>query len=413
MRSRQSIRKLFLWFFLAACPLTASAENPSPVLRTLDGESFEAQIIEANSDGLTVETLEGIRSIAWEGLLTWGELHESTRGPQIVLSTGDLLVANILSMDEEGVTVANDLFASWEISYEAIRGIVFAPPVDALRRDRLLDAVSSAPGGTDRVLLSSGDTIEGTLLGMVGENLKLEVGDRSREIPIDDIVALILDADLVVEPEQTGSIVVGFRDGSRLHADSIAWTKERLRIDLPGIGVVDASRLADPVREIVFLQNESEGVSYLSFREPTFYQQTPYLDITWPLGIDRTPRKSRLRVAGRLYQHGLSMHSRSRIEFDIDPSFQRFEAELAIDDTGQGQGSAIGSVLLRDASGEWNEVFRSEVSANQTGPTHIVIDLDGADGIALVVDYGRRADVGDVVDWLDARLLRVPDTDDE
>lgn len=387
------------------------AEYPSPVLRTLDGNSFEAQIIHADSEGLTVEPSEGIQSVAWEGLLTWGEIYEAKQGPQIILSTGDLLVADIISMDEEGITVSNDLFDRWQISYEAIRGIVFTPPVDAQRRDRLLDAVANAPGGADRVLLSSGDTMEGTLLGMVGENLRIEVGNRTREIPTRSIVALMLDADLLVESEQTGNIVVGFRDGSRLHTSSIAWSENHLRITLPGLGVIDASRLANPVREIVFLQNESRRVSYLSLREPAFYEQTPYLDIAWPLGIDRTPRQSRLRVAGRFYQHGLSMHSQSRVEFDIDSSFQRFAAELAIDDSGQGQGSAIGSVHLRDASGSWNEVFRSEVSADQAEPIDVLIDLAEIEGIAIVVDYGRRADVGDVVNWLNARLLHVRDAD--
>jgi hypothetical protein len=195
---------------------------------------------------------------------------------------------------------------------------------------------------------------------------------------------------------------------------------------------------------LVFLQPLGGRAVYLSDVKPADYRQTPFLDLPWPLQADRNVTGGMLRSGGRLRLKGLGVHSAARLVYLLDTSpprpparegqggrvagsagplagegqaigsprplagegqgvrgFQRFEAEIGIDDSTGGRGSVRFRVLV-----DGQERFASRIIRGGDRPTPISVDLRGGKRLELVVDYADRADVLDRADWLDARLIR-------
>ena len=78
---------------------------------------------------------------------------------------------------------------------------------------------------------------------------------------------------------------------------------------------------------------------------------------------------------------------------------------MALDDAAKGRGSVVfGVYLLRD--GKWAEAYKSGIVRGGESPQPVSVDLRGAQGLTLTVDYADRGDELDYADWLDARLVR-------
>jgi hypothetical protein len=273
---------------------------------------------------------------------------------------------------------------------------VFDLPAGNQSRDLLLDRVSRAAGGADRLLLHNGDQITG-LLNRIEEHtatLKAEVGPLT--IETDRIAALIFNPDLRHETKHQGLRAwAGFADGTRLIATRLILDGATLQITAAGHMWKTSSQ------ELVFLQPLGGRVTYLSELRPTDYRHVPFLDLDWPYQADRNVIGGRLRSGGQLYLKGLGMHSAARLTYRISEPYQRLQAELAVDDSVEGAGSVRFRVLVDDRQQYTSQTIRGGMS-----PTPISVDVSGAKRLDLIVDYADRADVLDHADWLNARLVR-------
>jgi hypothetical protein len=98
------------------------------------------------------------------------------------------------------------------------------------------------------------------------------------------------------------------------------------------------------------------------------------------------------------------MHSAARLTYRLDGGYRRFDAAVAIDDSANEKGSVVlGVYVLRD--GGWQTAFTSEIVRGGQEPLHVSVDVAGAQGLTLTVDYADRGDELDHADWLDARLV--------
>jgi hypothetical protein len=94
------------------------------------------------------------------------------------------------------------------------------------------------------------------------------------------------------------------------------------------------------------------------------------------------------------------MHSAARLSYDLPPGVVRFQAEAAIDDAAEGQGSVRFRVFV-----DGSEKFASPTVRGGGVPVPIDVDISGGKRLDLVVDFADRADVRDYADWLDARVI--------
>ena len=153
------------------------------------------------------------------------------------------------------------------------------------------------------------------------------------------------------------------------------------------------------------LQNLSGDFAYLSDLEPIDYKHTPYFDIAWPLAIDVNLLGQPLRAVDRRFLKGVAMHSASRAVYRLTGDERKFEAEIALDDTAGNEGSAIFRVYaVRDGKPEL--AFESDIIRGGDALKPIAVDIAGAQGLVLLVDYADFGDQQDHANWLDARLVR-------
>ncbi|NLE37378.1 MAG: hypothetical protein GX621_05070, partial [Pirellulaceae bacterium] len=145
---------------------------------------------------------------------------------------------------------------------------------------------------------------------------------------------------------------------------------------------------------------------YLSDLRPDEYRHAAFLDLPWDYRNDRNAGGGRLRSGGRAYLKGLGLHSAARITYLLDEPYQRFQAELGIDDATGGGGSAIFRVFV-----DGQQQFNSDILRGRMTPVPVSLDLVGATRLDLIVEYADRGDQLDYADWLDARLIRPQTTD--
>ena len=98
------------------------------------------------------------------------------------------------------------------------------------------------------------------------------------------------------------------------------------------------------------------------------------------------------------------MHSASRLTYDLDRPYRRFDAELAVDDVAAGKGSVVFRVFVDEGDGRWRAAFTSGIVRGGP-PLPMSVDLQGAKRLSLLVEFADRGDERDDADWLDARLI--------
>jgi hypothetical protein len=99
------------------------------------------------------------------------------------------------------------------------------------------------------------------------------------------------------------------------------------------------------------------------------------------------------------------MHSAARLTYRLEGDYRRFDSAIVVDDSAKGRGSVtFGVYTLRD--GKWGEAFKSAIVRGGDDVQTVSVDLSGAKGLTLTVDFADRGDELDHALWLDARLVR-------
>jgi len=411
-----------------------STRGASPELRLLgEPRPVIARLVQLDPE-LTSEftTAAGTRRVPMSRLIDWGELVDEVRGTSLVLTDGSLLAADLLSLDASTLTVESRVWPAASLPRDSVCGVLFLPPAERLERDRMLGALATERAASDQLRLANGDVITGNLVGPAGDgvadtaldvfgldqlHIERSPGEAASAISVGNVVAILFrqpDA-----PRRVGDdphLLVGLNDGSLLAVRRLQRSGADVALTLQ-CGVKLSCRAADLWRSITSLQPVGASARYLSDSEGLAFRHVPFLQLTRELGRDRNVLGGRLRGGGRTLAKGLGMHGTSRVVFELQPQEGSFAAELAIDDQAAQQGSVVFRVFLErpDASGgsAWEPAFQSSLVSHGDAPTPMQIDLGNAVRIALVTDFAVRADVGDVANWLNARVIARETTGDE
>jgi hypothetical protein len=314
-----------------------------------------------------------------------------------VLADGGLLAADITGADKDNLTAESDLLGTLKLPLETLAGIVFHVPSGKQDRDKLLDRVARAGGDADHLLLDNGDDLAGLVETLESEKVRIKAEVGPVEVETKRTVALIFNPALRRKPAADGLRAwVGLGDGSRVLATRLAVAGSSAEIT-SALGPVWKTTPGD----LVFVQPLGGRAVYLSDLKPAEYRHLPYLDLPWPYQRDRNVSGGWLRAGSRPFLKGLGVHSAARLSYDLDQPYQRFQAELAIDDSTGGSGS-VGFRVFVDGKVK----FASGPVRGGAAPVPLSVDVAGAKRLDLVVDYGERGDELDHADWLDARLVK-------
>jgi len=112
-----------------------------------------------------------------------------------------------------------------------------------------------------------------------------------------------------------------------------------------------------------------------------------------------------MSINGRKFTYGLGVHSHSDLSFLIAKNYQRFVADIGIDDeVGTGKGSAVFQVY-----GDGRKLFESSRMTQGMSARRIDLNITGVQILRLVVLDGGDGIGWDHGNWAGARIYRVAD----
>jgi hypothetical protein len=363
-----------------------------------------------------------IRTLLLEELVRWGNPVAPRAQTIVVLADGGRIV---IAADWTGgatvklaggdVVVVSDMWDEVRLARGLVSGIVFAQQRRAEDRERLVEKVRSEQSQmevADAVLLTNGDRLTGKVTELDRGSVAIETRAGVVKAPLSRVEAIMLwggrppdgagEPSAKLSPKKSkGKLAVGLRDGSLVYAKSIRADEKSAEIELASGLKLKGSAPDD----IVAIQLLDGPVIYLSDLEGADYRGVPYLSVKWPYTRDRNVLGEPIVVRGKRYLKGIGMHSAARLTYRLDGDYRRFDSAVAVDDSAKGRGSVtFGVYALRE--GKWGEAFKSAIVRGGDEPQAVSVDLKGANGLTLTVDFADRGDELDHAVWLDARLVR-------
>ena len=396
------------------CPVFQATDNghrtedkgPVFVLETAAGATYRGPLLHLSEKwSVRLGGKPRVQRLAEEWLTLRradGPLPAFPKAAHLVLTNGDRLPVGTatLKLTGEHLTFTHPLLSRGRVtrlplSAVALLGLTAPDGTDAGRFWRQL----LTRRRHDAAVLRNGDVLEGVLIALDGKELLIEAAKKKVPVGLAKVAAVVLSNDLAANlkpPEPHARVVLA--DGTRLTLKSAACDGETLT----GTTAFEAD-FRVPLEQMAALDLGQPRFVYLSDLKPLRYVHTPYLGVKWPLAVDASVAGGDLRLAGGVFDKGLGMHSASRVCYALPPGSKRFEALVGLDDRTGRRGSVHLRVLL---DGKERDLGLKGDLAHRTGPLRVRIDLAGAKELMLSVDFGSGGDVGDHVDWADARLIK-------
>ncbi len=316
----------------------------------------------------------------------------------VLLADGGLLVADVLALRSDRVTLGSIVFGEFDLRLNQVQGILFRPPADAARRDNWMAKIrDDGNASEDRLLLANGDVLRGSLAGWNENGIAFTSGGLELPpIPAERVAAIVIRHDELNATLNEGLRAwIGFTDGSRLLASSIVVREGQLE------AVAAGHTFQSRALRLCWLQPLGGRIVYLSDLTAAGYRHVPFLNQSWPYHRDANVLGQPLRAQGRWYAKGLGLHTRSRLTYALEPGHREFAAEVALDDAAGPEGSVSCYVFVgRELK------YRSPILRAGDPPVSVRVPLDeNSESLTLVVDFAERGDMQDYVDWLNARLI--------
>lgn len=278
-----------------------------------------------------------------------------------------------------------------------------APPERTPSPEKLRQSLRLQTRTSDVILLRNGDTVEGLLVGMDEKQVEIESNKKTTSVPVSQVAALALGADSgglrTRGPFARLTLAAGERSpGGRISLASATSNG----ITLEGKTLFGAA-LKAPLERVIALDVYQGRADYLSDLKTGKLEFTPYFDASWPVVRDANVKGYDLRLASSTYDKGLGLHSKSRLTYPLNGAYRRFEALVGLDDAHGREGSVRVRVL---ADGKPLDLDGDRELTAKTGPLRVGVKVEGARTLTLEVDFGRNGDVQDVVNWVEARVIK-------
>ncbi len=406
------------------------ADAPCIHVQTVSGEHVAGAPVSFDlARGFVIASGDGARrTIATEDVICatlTPRPTESDKGSvEIKLAGGNVLHGTLIDANDgraaspalgsagQQVHLASPLFGQAAVPLERVTSICFdltghlpELPADSslVETDGGLRLADSA--NHDVIVLANGDFLEGWVAGIDATGVNVEIEGEQRDVPFNLISAAYLQA----EPASSSPgirAVVELSDGSRITTESLALEDSAPNGDRgPTLaGVYEGSRLAMPLAVVKQIDIRGGRWRWLDEIEPADYEQTPASTIRWDYNTGRNVLGGPLRVGPTTFKHGIGVHSRAVLVYDLPANAAEFVARYGLDDSA-GRFADV-EVLIRVDD---QQRYRAVSVTSRDGLSQPVrIDVAGARRLELVVDFGRNAAVQDRFDWIRPAIVLKP-----
>ena len=403
MRIRRRLT-LLIMLVIALCPTVSTANDSVFNLSLLEGLKITSAITaidgDGNLSGPQIDRSLQLRDvIALERVQVEPAAEKGSR-IQVRLISGGRVFCQSVMVDDDGLTDLSDKPLLEKLPLEAVAAIIFRESETAA------SAIADRSGDKDTVVVETEDGLkmvsgifEGIADGKVGLNFK----GKSRKIGLEKTTAIIL-ADLKPAAAEGTSTSIDMLDGSKIRGVITGWADEEVTVLLSA-----ATKIRLPVAAVKRIEVDSKNLVYLSALVPKSVEQKTIFAFqrTWQAdaSIEGNPISLMIGSATgnrtvKQFAKGLGMQSWSRIEFANDKGYTRLQATVGIDAETHGRGDCVVEVVSDGIT-----IWSKRITAN-ADPVEVDVDVSGMDAIALVVDPGEEFDLGDHVDWADARFVK-------
>lgn len=402
-----------VFFMGARVPVSraqAPEAPPSPVrpalvvVKTIATDVLSGQVQALSlSHGLDVMVGGVLRTVPTPELVrvTTTEVPLS-RGPRdvvLTLTDGGTLIGRVVEGGEEAIVLeTRDLgrvslgfgsIATWLTPNAYLEG--YRKTVEWLGQG----GAGVVDAGQDRVLLTNGDVVDGFVLGITAEGIRFESVMGSTVLPHRVVVAVRFSSGAPA-PVEGPQVVVSLRSSGRVIMSSLEWRGDAVHGRL-GWG----STVTFESQRIVALDFLGGLWEWLPARTPISFEHTPMLALHWDLSVDRNVVGEPITVARERYEHGIGVHGRTRITYDLQGRYRELVTRFGMDDH-SGPFASIDVQILVDGQRRFEQ---SDVRwGTLFGPVRV--DVSRANRIELVTDFGANGDIQDRFNWVETALIR-------
>ena len=405
MRIRRRLL-LLIMLVIALLPTVSGAEDAVFLLSLLDGSKINSAIVDIDGNGNLKGPqinrplkLREIVSIEREAVPV--ATDEISSAPvQVRLVGGGRVLCQAVTVDADGLTDLSDHPLLERLPLDIVTAIIFRESETAAR------AIAERSGDKDTVVVETDDglkMVSGIFEGIANRKVGLNFKGKSRKIGLEKTTAIIL-ADLKPAAAKGTSTHIEMLDGSKIRGVITGWATDELTVNLSA-----ATKITLPIAAVRRIEVESENLVYLSSLMPKSVEQKTIFAFqrSWQAdaSIEGNPISLTFGMANgnrvvKQFGKGLGMQSWTRMEFANEKKYTRFQATVGIDAETRGRGDCTVEVLSDGIS-----IWSKRITAKED-PVEVDIDISSMEAITLVVDPGEEFDLGDHVDWANARFVK-------
>ena len=372
-------------------------------ITTVTGQSIRGQVADFDlSSQLVVVTEEDGERLAIPAAdvvsLAGRAVKRLLPGPSVTLrlAGGDRLVGLVSGAADEILAVENpSLSAAAQVALTRIEALITSAARQPEWQSRVQSFLARPPEEEDRVLLANGDVVRGLIASIDETGIEIEVDEAARRLGYETVIAASLVAADAVDVKGRRARV-SLDDGTVISVGGLVWRpKTGLCVDFAG------DRLCLMPERVTRLEMLGGRWQWLAALSPVSVEHTAMMSVGWEHQVNRSVTGTPLRVGGETFEHGIGVHSRSSLTYELKGEYREFVTRFGLDRTA-GPLASVEVVIRVDG----RTCFRQQVRAPSALCGPIRIPIGGARTLELLVDFADNGAIQDRFDWIEPGLVR-------
>lgn len=401
-------RRSGLGGLLALGALTIPARGQSAIVYTIDGKSLTDAVVSfAIPNEVTLVRERENSTIKWYDVdrLDLNARGEAVAGPwSVICSDGSVLLGHITGGGENAVRIEHAALGARSIALEYVDSLDRrGAPGEAIEAGR---SDGGRDRAEDRIILTNGDIVKGSIARLTSEGVALLVSERERLVAWSVIrrvsLAALQSGPASGKRETSGGIaerpgaLVWLVDGSMLVA-----RRAVLRDGSVQVETALGQTMAAPREAVRTIESTGGRRVWLSEVPLTSARAIRYFDHSMPPASPVPGNIESIKLGGITHSRGLRFAGAGHRSWNLQGQFAFLRASLGMED---GAGPLADADVVIRVDGRPVIEHRGLRSDQPARP--VEVNLAGAKELEIEVGFGRRGPVQDCVVLVNPALIK-------
>jgi hypothetical protein len=327
----------------------------------------------------------------------WTRSPPSPTDWEMRLSDGEVLFGRLVGSAPETITLETLDLGRVSVSLDDVTRLI-SPVANTPAQQSANDwFLSTDNAREDAVLLTNGDTARGFVVTAGADGVTLDSGGNELQVPTRLIVALRL-ATAATHTDEADDLeaTITFKNSGRLIARGLRWSGLTGTFQFP-----NEVTLRFEAERVVRVDVRGGRWEWLPAMQPISEQHTPMLSLPWERSMNRNVLGGPISVGSETFEHGVGVHSRSSLTYDLKGAYREFATYYGMDDE---SGPLADVTVMIRVDGKPRFEQTGVTRGKLYGPVRL--DVAKANRIELVVDFGQNGDIQDRFNWVEPALVK-------